>query len=318
MFSSGTSAAGGADLRPRSAAGEAARQRRRFVLLMLAPSTVVLLGLTLYPFLTSLWLSFTDYTLLEPNDRDFVGLANYRELVTSAEFWGAFRVTALFCFFAVGIETLLGLGVALLLQAEGRRVGWLRALYMVPMAITPVAATFTFRLMYSPSLGVFNHLLESVGLPPQTWLADPRLALPSLVLVDVWQWTPFVLLIVVGGLSVLPQEPFEAAMLDGASGWRLFRDLTLPFLWPFLTIAVLFRTIDAFKTFDIIYVLTGGGPGTSTRTLNLLAFKQGIEFLEMGEAAAVSILMLVAVILFAQVFVRRTGLIRGMGTGGGS
>ncbi len=121
------------------------------------------------------------------------------------------------------------------------------------------------------------------------------------------------MLMVVGGLSVLPQEPFEAAMLDGAAGWRLFRDITLPFLWPFLTIAILFRTIDAFKTFDIIYVLTGGGPGTSTRTLNLLAFKQGIEFLEMGYAAAVAILMLVVVTVFAQVFVRRTGLIRGMG-----
>jgi multiple sugar transport system permease protein len=184
---------------------------------------------------------------------------------------------------------------------------------MIPMAITPVAATFTFRLMYSPSLGVFNHLLERVGLPPQTWLADPRLALPSLVVVDVWQWTPFILLIVVGGLSVQPQEPVEAAMLDGAAGWRLFRDITLPFLWPFLTIAILFRTIDAFKTFDIIYVLTGGGPGTSTRTLNLLAFKEGIEFLEMGYAAAISIVMLVIVLVFAQVFVRRTGLIRGMG-----
>ncbi|MBA3415540.1 MAG: sugar ABC transporter permease [Chloroflexia bacterium] len=295
------------------AAGAGARQRRRFVLLMLAPSTILLMALTLYPFLTSLWLSVTDYTLLAPNDREFIGLENYRELLASAEFWGALRLTAVFCLFAVGLETLIGVGVALMLHAETRRVGWLRAVYMVPMAITPVAATFTFRLMYSPSLGVFNHLLERVGLPPQTWLADPRLALPSLLLVDIWQWTPFILLIVVGGLSVLPQEPFEAAMLDGAAGWRLFRDITLPFLWPFLTIAILFRAIDAFKTFDIIYVLTGGGPGTSTRTLNLLAFKQGIEFLEMGYAAAISILMLVIVMVFAQIFVRRTGLIRGMG-----
>jgi multiple sugar transport system permease protein len=287
------------------------RQRRRFVFLMLAPATVLLLALTLYPFLASAWLSLTDYSLLEPNDRDFIGLRNYAELLGSAEFWGAFRLTAVFCLFAVGIETLLGIGVALLLHAETRGVGWLRAVYMIPMAITPVAATFTFRLMYSPSLGVFNHFLERLGLPPQAWLADPRLALPALVMVDVWQWTPFVLLIVVGGLSVLPQEPFEAATLDGASGWRLFRDMTLPFIWPYLTVAILFRTIDAFKTFDIIYVLTGGGPGTSTRTLNLFAFKQGIEFLEMGFASSVAILMLLIVTVFAKVFVARTGLMRG-------
>lgn len=285
------------------------RRRQRFLLLMLAPATLLLLALTLYPFLTSLWYSFTDYSLLEPNDRDFVGLSNYASLLRGGEFWSSLRITALFCAMAVGIETLLGLGVALLLQAETRGGGLLRAVYMVPMAITPVAATFTFRLMYSPSLGVFNVFLERLGLPPQAWLADPTMALPALVLVDVWQWTPFILLIVIGGLSVIPSEPLEAAALDGATGWQLFRSITLPYLRPFLAIAVLFRFIDAFKTFDIIYVLTGGGPGTATRTLNLFAFKQGIEFLEMGYAASIAILMLIFVTVVSRLFVRMTRLL---------
>ncbi|MFN8594191.1 MAG: sugar ABC transporter permease [Thermomicrobiales bacterium] len=284
------------------------RQRRRFVLLMLTPATLLLLVLTLYPFLASFWYSLTDYSLLEPNDRDFIGLGNYASLLRGGEFWWSLRVTTLFCVMAVGVETLLALGIALLLQAE-TGAGWLRAVYMIPMAITPVAATFTFRLMYSPSLGVINYALERLGLPPQAWLADPTMALPALVLVDVWQWTPFILLIVVGGLSVIPSEPLEAAALDGASGWRLFRDVTFPYLRPFLAIAVLFRFIDAFKTFDIIYVLTGGGPGTATRTLNLFAFKQGIEFLEMGYAASIAILMLVVVTIASRLFVRMTRLL---------
>lgn len=287
--------------------------RRRFALVMLAPATILLVGLTLYPFLVSLWYSFTDFSLLEPRDRDFIGFANYADLLTGAEFWNSFRITAAFCLLAVSIETLIALGIALLLQAETRGTGMLRAIYMVPMAITPVAATFTFRLMYSPTLGVFNAILDRLGLPPQAWLSDPRMALPALVIVDVWQWTPFILLIVIGGLSVIPREPIEAAALDGASGWTLFRDITLPYLRPFLAIAILFRFIDAFKTFDIIYVLTGGGPGTSTRTLNLFAFKQGIEFLELGYAASIAIVMLILVTIAARVFVRLTHAMRPAG-----
>jgi multiple sugar transport system permease protein len=287
-----------------------ARQRRWFVLLMLAPATLLLLGLTLFPFASSLFLSFTDYSLQSSDGYDWIGTGNYADLLTGPAFWPAFRTTLLFTGMAVGLETLLGLGIAVMLHQETRGVPVLRAIYMVPMAITPIAATFTFRLMYNPTLGVFNYFLENLGLPRQAWLSDLRMALPALVIVDAWQWTPFVLLIVVGGLSVLPQEPFEAAQLDGAGAWRTFRDLTLPMLWPYLAVAVLFRTIDAFKTFDIIYVLTGGGPGVVTRTLNLLAYKQGIEYLEVGYAASIATVMLVLTILFARLFLWRTGLVR--------
>lgn len=287
-----------------------AQERRRFVTLMLAPATIVLLGLTIFPFLASLYYSFTDYSLMSPDDVNIVWFANYGDLLSNPGFWSAARTTAIFTVAAVSIETLLGIGIAVLLHAETRGATIFRAIYLIPMAITPVAATFTFRLMFNPSLGVFNYVLELAHLPTQTWLADPRLALPSLIMVDVWQWTPFVLLIVAGALTVLPQEPFEAARVDGASSWQLFRDLTLPMLMPYIGVAVLFRSLDAFKTFDIIYALTGGGPGISTRTLNLLAYKQGIEYLEMGYAAAIAIVMLIIATVFARLFLRRTGLIR--------
>lgn len=277
---------------------------------MLAPSTILLLGLTIFPFAASLYYSFTDYSLLEPGQTSFIWLDNYRDLLTSADVHEALTTTLIFTAAAVGIETLLGIAVATALHAETRGSTLLRAIYLIPMAITPVAATFTFRLILHPTRGVLNYLLESVGLPAQTWLADPALALPTLILIDVWQWTPFVLLIVAGALTVLPQEPFEAARVDGATGWRLFRDLTLPMLKPFLGVAILFRVLDAFKAFDIIYALTGGGPGTVTRTLNLLAYKEGIEYLEMGYAASIAIVMLILATIFARVFLWRTGLIR--------
>lgn len=277
---------------------------------MLAPATVLLLGLTIFPFGASLYYSFTDHSLLAPGQTSFIWLDNYRDLLTSADFHAALKTTLIFTAAAVAVETLLGIVVATALHDETRGATLLRAIYLIPMAITPVAATFTFRLMLHPTRGVLNYLLESVGLPPQTWLADPSLALPTLILIDVWQWTPFVLLIVAGALTVLPQEPFEAARVDGASGWQLFRDLTLPMLKPYLGVAVLFRVLDAFKTFDIIYALTGGGPGIVTRTLNLLAYKQGVEYLEMGYAASISIVMLVIAIVFARLFLWRTGLIR--------
>jgi multiple sugar transport system permease protein len=286
-------------------------QRRRFVLLMLAPATLLLVVLTLGPFLISVILSLTDYSLASKVGTKFVGLGNYLHLLGSADFWEATRTTVVFTVSAVALETLVGIVVASALFHERFGGPFLRAIYMIPMAIAPVAVTYIFRLMFNPSLGVINNLLEAVGIPGQAWLADPALALPTLVLIDAWQWTPFVLLIVYGGLVSLPAEPFEAARVDGAGGWSIFRHLTLPMLRPFLAVAVLIRGLDALKTFDIIFVLTGGGPGTSTRTLNLLVFKQGMQFLNMGSAAAIAIVMLAISTVVARVFVGRTGILTG-------
>ena len=291
-------------------ATSAQRERRKFLLLMLAPATVLLMGLTVAPFLASLAFSFTNYDLTAPGQTEFVGLANYIALFSSSEFWNAARVTTVFTLVAVSLQLVLGVAIATLLHNETRGVPIFRLIYLLPMAITPVAAVFTFRMMFNPSLGVFNHMVKALGLPAQDWLGTPAMALGALILVDTWQWTPFILLIAAGGLAALDEEPLEAARIDGAGPIQLFFHHTLPMLFPYLAIAIVFRSIDAFKTFDIIFVLTNGGPGIATRTLNLLAYKQGIEFLAMAYAATLAIVMLIMTIVVSQVFLRRTDLFR--------
>ena len=286
------------------------RDRRRFIFLMLAPATILLVGLTVFPFVVSLVFSFSNYSLTAPNSFALVGFDNYARLFQSGEFWNATATTVIFTVFAVGIELILGVGIAALLHHETRAVGFLRTVYLLPLAITPVAAVFTFRIMLNPSLGIFNYFLRALGLPAQDWLGTPAMAIASLIAVDVWQWTPFILLIAAGGLAAMDGEPLEAATMDGAGPIDIFFHHALPALFPYLSIAMVFRGIDAFKTFDIIFVLTGGGPGIATRTLNILAYKQGIEFLSMGYAAAIAIIMLVITLVASQTFLRRMKLFR--------
>ncbi|MEM6463658.1 MAG: sugar ABC transporter permease [Pseudomonadota bacterium] len=288
----------------------AARERRRFIALMLMPATVLLVGLTLVPFIVSVVFSFSNLSLVTPDDFAFIWFENFGRMFESAEFWNALRITVIFTILAVAVQLVLGVGIAALLHHETRSVPLLRLIYLLPLAITPVAAVFTFRIMLNPSLGVANYLLKQVGLPPQDWLGTPGMALATLVAVDAWQWTPFILLIAAGGLAAMDEEPLEAAQMDGAGPITSFLHHSLPMLYPYLAVAVVFRSIDAFKTFDIIFVLTGGGPGVATRTLNLLAYKQGIEFLSMGYAAALAIVMLIITIIASQAFLRRINLFR--------
>jgi len=285
------------------------KERNKFIILMLMPATILLVGLTLFPFIVSFILSFTDYSLLRPGQTKFIFLDNYIELMKTDEFWIALRVTVVFTVLAVFVQVVLGVVIATLLHNENTNISFLRTMYLLPLAITPIAATFTFRLMFNPSLGVLNYFMKLLGFEPQAWLASPSTALFSLILVDTWQWTPFILLICLGGLASLPNEPFEAAKVDGASSWEIFIKITVPMLYPFIGLALLFRSIDAFKTFDIIYVLTSGGPGILTRTLNLYAFKHGIEFLSMGYAGSIAIVMLIITIVVAQIFLRKNKLL---------
>lgn len=292
----------------RAEAATMQRLNRRFVLLMLAPATLFLVLLTLFPFVSTLGLSLTGYSLLNRGVIHWVGLSNYLSLFGNQEFWQAVLTTLIFTVAVVAIEVVIGTGIATLLEQETRGRTFVRTIALLPMVITPVAATFTFRLMFNSSIGVINYLLQVIHIAPQGWFATPGQALMSLVIVDVWQWTPFILLIVSGGLAVLPTEPFEAARVDGANRWQIFVNITLPMLRPYISVAMVLRLVDALKTFDIIYILTGGGPGITTETLNILAFKQGIQFLQMGVAAAISIVMLILSIAVAQLLVRTTGL----------
>lgn len=289
---------------------QAIRAKRRFILLMLLPATTVLAGLTIFPFVASVAMSVTNYSLVTPDDIRFIGLSNYVDLLWSPDFWSALKITGQFTILAVGIEMILGVGIALLLHHETRGVSTLRAIYLIPMAVTPVAAVFTFRMMFNPTLGVFNYFLTSLGFAPVDWLGTPGMALISLLIVDAWHWTPFIVLIAIGGLAAIDEEPLEAAKMDGAGPIALVFHHILPMLLPYLSVALVFRVIDAFKAFDSFFVLTGGGPGVSTRTLNLLAYKHGLEFLSMGYAATIAIIMLIMTIVVAQTFLRRMNLFK--------
>jgi multiple sugar transport system permease protein len=225
--------------------------------------------------------------------REFVGLTNYITVLTSSQFWNSLMVTLLFTSTAVALEVLLGFVVALLLSQGLRGERLFRIILIFPLVTTPVVVGLTWRALFNNQYGIINYYLGIMGLPTPNWLGDIVMGFPSVVLVDCWQWTPFTGLILLAGLQALPRAPYEAAMIDGASRLQIFRSITLPLLRPAIIVAIVFRGVDAFKTFDNIYVLTQGGPGSTTDVLSFLAYRTGFWFFRMGESAAIAILMLI-------------------------
>jgi multiple sugar transport system permease protein len=184
--------------------------------------------------------------------------------------------------------------------------GLARTVFILPMMATPVAVALVWSMMFHPQLGVLNYLLTSIGLPPSTWTYSPDTVIPTLVMVETWQWTPLVMLIVLGGIASLPTDPYEAARLDGASARQSFRHITLPLLAPFIVIAGVIRTIDALKSFDVIYVITQGGPGTASETINILLYQQAFAYYQLGYAGAITVVFfaLILAITFILLVVR--------------
>ena len=270
----------------------------------------VLLGLvTLIPFVYLIYNSFQRWNLQRAYlGQSFIGLANYRQMLADPLFWQAIQVTV---FMSVGIvvtQIVLGMLLALLFSREvpGKRV--LRALFLLPMITTPVVVGLTWRMLYNADLGMINYVLGQIGLPQPIWLASPDWAMTSIVLTDTWQAVPFVTLMFVAGLQALPVEPREAAYVDGANAWRIFRDITLPQLKPIIFLALLFRITDAIRMFDLIYVLTSGGPANATQTLNMYAFKVGFTFLDIGYGSALAVSLMVICIAISWLLVRYSGL----------
>jgi multiple sugar transport system permease protein len=177
--------------------------------------------------------------------------------------------------------------------------GVLRAVFIMPMMATPVAVALIWTMMFHPQLGVLNYLLSLAGIPPQMWVYDQSTVIPSLVLVEVWHWTPLVMLIVLGGLASLPSEPYESAVIDGASQWQMFRHITFPMVLPFIMVAVVIRTIDALKAFDTIFVITQGGPGTASETINIYLYLQAFAFYNIGHASAVVVVFFVLIVVLS-------------------
>jgi multiple sugar transport system permease protein len=277
---------------------------RRMVTLFVAPALALLLFLSVFPLLWALVLSFTDYSATRDVPARWVGLTNYIDLLTSATVHQRALTTFIYVVAAVGLQTVLGFTIAYLISRRMRGRGALTTLFLVPMMLSPVVVGLFWRFMLDTQFGVVNSLLGSIGLDQVEWLTKRRTALLSLIVVDTWQWTPFIMLIALAGLTAVPAYLYEAASIDRASEWFRFRHITLPLVWPLLLIAVLFRAIEAFRLFDLVYILTSGGPGSSTETLSFHVYKVAFLGFDTGVASAYGILMVIVVIILAQFYLR--------------
>ena len=281
---------------------------RRLQHLSLAlPAALLLIPFVLIVTIGGLWIAMHGENLLEPGSgEDFVGLGNFAQAITDPTLGTSIGVTVAYVVAAVLCETALGVGVALLMRKHFWGKGIVRSLVLIPMVLTPVVAGLTWRLLMDPTGGTVNYLLGLVGLgSDHAFLADPATALAAVILVDVWQNTPYVVIIVLAGLESLPPEPFEAAQLDGATGWKLFRHVTFPMLGPVLSIVVLLRAIDAVKTFALTQTMTKGGPGTSTLAISNYVYRVGFETFDIGYSSALGLVTSVALVVLIFPFARR-------------
>lgn len=270
--------------------------------LLLAPSVLIVFAVLVYPLWDGLRASLMLYRYGKP--AGFVGLDNYLRLWTDEQFLNALVVTMSFVGLAVAIETVLGLALALFCQREFRGVRLLRTVLIVPMVITPVVVAIVFRLIYASDAGMLTAISESLGGGAVEILGHPTRAFIGLVALDVWEWTPLMFLILLAGLQSLPVEPFEAARVDGAGPWRVLTDHTLPMLKPVIAIAIVLRTIDAFGTFDQVFVLTRGGPGEATKLLSIYGYDTAFKFQSTGYAAALFVTMGLLILAFSLAAVR--------------
>jgi len=256
-----------------------------------------------FPLGYTAWISLHDWSMSSIDPPRWVGFGNYVKLLGDSRFWNATWNTLYFSFGTVIVETVLGVALAVLLNRRFRFKNVVRTLFLLPMVATPVAVAMVWQLIFEPTVGFANHLLRSVGLSPQLWLTSLDTVLPSLMLVDIWEWTPMIALIVLAGMTTLPQEPYESAIVDGATRWQVFRLITLPLLIPTIIVAMLLRMIDALKTFDLIYATTQGGPGVASETLNIYGYVLGFNFFKMGLGSALIMLFLLLVALVSLLFV---------------
>ncbi|MDR1535088.1 MAG: sugar ABC transporter permease [Planctomycetota bacterium] len=266
-------------------------------------AVIFILMLMIYPLGYTIYNSFTDWSLTHGDKVNFVGFRNYLDIFFRDDrFWGSVGRTIYFTGLAMVVEVILGVLIAVLFDAKdfsGKRVA--RSIMLMAMMATPVAVAMVWLLIFEPTAGVLNYLFKSSGLEAllggkQLWITDSSSVIPSLVLIDIWEWTPLIALIVIAGLATLSREPYESAMVDGATPFQIFFRITLPMIAPTIGVAALLRLIDCLKTFDIIYVMTMGGPGYSSETLNIYTYQMSFQYFNFGYASALLVVFLCLVL----------------------
>lgn len=270
--------------------------------LFMAPCIIFVLVMIVFPMIYTIGLSFCDWSMSNIEPPKFVGFENYIQLFKDERFLGATGRTVFFVLAAIIAETLLGIGLAVLINRKFFGATVVKTVFILPVVATPVAVGMVWMLMFEPTIGYANVLLESLGLPKQMFLSSASQVLPSLILVDVWEWTPMVMLMVLAGLMSIPPEMYESAKVDGASAIQQFFQITLPLASPAILAAILLRLIDVIKTFDIIYATTKGGPGYASENINILATVTGFQYFQFGDAAAITVMFFFVVIAIACIF----------------
>lgn len=268
------------------------------------PAVIFVVVLMVFPVGYTFFLSFTNWTLTSGRPLEVVGLASYLQVLKEPRFLQSLGRTFYFTFASVIFEMLLGTALALVLHRNFFGKGLMKTLLLLPLVATPVAIGIVFNLFYDPTIGILNYVLSVLGLPQSGWVSDAATVMPSLIIVDIWQWTPMITIIVLAGLAGLSTEPYESAMVDGANSRQVLFRITLPMLMPTILTAVILRAIDALKTYDIIYSMTRGGPGYSSENLNVLAFKYSFEYFRMGQSAVMLVFLFIIVMAFSLLVMR--------------
>jgi multiple sugar transport system permease protein len=280
------------------------RARRWFPLLLIAPTTLLLVLITVLPFLDAIRTSLTNWNVLSIVPPRFVWFQNYRDALTDPLFWSSLEVTLFFVGGVIFFQLTVGLGIALLISNLPRGQQVVATVIVLPVVLAPMVVGFQWRILFNGDYGPIDYLLQRIGLPALAWTGDAHLALPSLMLVDFWEWTPFVVLLLYAGLRSLPQAVFEAARVDGSTPWQVFWNMTVPLLRPAIAIVLILRVIATFKLFDIVFVLTQGGPGTATENLTYFTYTQGFTYFKYGYATALGIIEMIMVTVLANIILR--------------
>ncbi|MCA9835947.1 MAG: sugar ABC transporter permease [Trueperaceae bacterium] len=285
---------------------------RNIILLFILPTMIILVLMNIYPLFYSLYLSFTDYSVISSVAPKWVGFQNYQTILSDTRFWKHFAITGQYTIITVALQMLIGFGLALLIKEKFWGSGIITTLILVPMMLSPVVVGLFWRLMYHPSYGIVNYLIgfRNINTAPE-WLGSPTLALWAIIIVDVWMWSPFVMLLSLAGLSAIPDYLYEAAAIDRAGSWFIFRRITLPQVMPLLLIAVLFRTIEALKQFDLVMGITGGGPGDATETVSVRLYREAFQGqFDTGLSSALAYIVLIVIIAISNLYIRQLNKVR--------
>lgn len=270
------------------------------------PAAILLGALLAYPIFYTIQISFSRFDLMTFSAVEWVGWENYAHILDDYRFWASMKVTLVYLALALPIQIVLGFGIAFLLNAEWRGRGVVRALFIIPMVVAPVVAGGIFRMILDPLWGIMNYLLGLAGIGPLDWFGDPTLAMATIVIIDTWRWTPFVVLIATAALLALPRDVLEAADIDGANWWSKLWSITLPLLVPIIAATFVVRWLGAVKMFDIALAATYGGPGGATNVINLFIYEEAFRSLRFAESAAMAVIILVLTMVLTGLFLRGT------------